>query len=229
MSAVEPAGPAREPLLRAPDEEAEDEAFLRRYGPWAPLDPAGVAAFMAGFGRPWWIVGGWAIEAFTGLPREHEDVDVSILVRDVPGLREHVGERWHLWSNAGGTLRPLDEQFPDVLDPEGQVWVREHAQAPWVIDLPLTPDRDGRWTNKRLPGHVAPLEEVTWVATDGIRYLRPEIVLHFKARLGRPKDDRDLARTLPLLDAGQRAWLRDAVRRTEPGHRWLEVLGAARP
>ena len=33
--------------------------------------------FMAGFDRPWWIVGGWSIEAFTGVPREHEDVDLS--------------------------------------------------------------------------------------------------------------------------------------------------------
>jgi hypothetical protein len=81
----------REPLRRTPQEQAEEHAFLRRYGPWAPLDPAGVAAFMAGFERPWWVVGGWAIEAFTGARREHEDVDVSILARDVPALREHVG------------------------------------------------------------------------------------------------------------------------------------------
>jgi hypothetical protein len=185
---------------------------------------------MAGFERSWWIVGGWAIEAFTGIEREHEDVDLSILACDVPALRAHVGERWHLWSNAGGTLRPLDDRFPDVLDREGQIWVREHAQAPWVIDLPLTPDTDGRWTSKRLPGHVAPVAEVTWVAADGLRYLAPEIVLHFKARSGRPKDDLDLARALPLLDDVRRAWLRDAVRRTEPGHRWLAVLdGTAAP
>jgi hypothetical protein len=220
----------REPLERSPAELADEEAFLRRYGPWEAFDPAALAAFMAGFARPWWIVGGWAIEAFTGHAREHEDVDLSILACDVPALRAHVGERWHLWSNAGGTLRPLDDRFPDVLDREGQIWVRAHAQAPWVIDLPLTPDTDGLWTSKRWPEHVAPVEAVTWVGADGLRYLAPEIVLHFKARLARPKDDLDLARTLPLLDDARRAWLRDAVRRTEPGHRWLAVLDdAARP
>jgi hypothetical protein len=217
----------RRPLERSPEERAEDEAFLRRYGPWEALDPAGLAAFMAGFERPWWIVGGWAIEAFTGHEREHEDVDLSILACDVPALRAHVGERWHLWSNAGGTLRPLDDRFPDVLDREGQIWVREHALAPWAIDLPLTPDDDGLWINKRWPEHVAPVEAVTWVAADGLRYLAPEIVLHFKARWARPKDEDDLARTLPLLDRPQRAWLRDAVRRTEPGHRWQARLDEA--
>ena len=42
---------------------------------------------------------------------------------------------------------------------------------------------------------------MTWVAADGIRYLRPEITLLYKAVLHRPKDDRDLAVTWPLLDA----------------------------
>ena len=32
-----------------------------------------------------------------------------------------------------------------------------------------------------MPDHVAPLDEVTWVAADGIRYLNPEIALLYKA------------------------------------------------
>ena len=71
-----------------------------------------------------------------------------------------------------------------------------------MIDLPITPDRDGLWTNKRMPDHVAPLEEVTWVADDGIRYLNPEIALLFKAVQQRPKDERDLDRCLPAARAG---------------------------
>ena len=54
--------------------------------------------------------------------------------------------------------------------------------------MPLTPDRDGLWTNKRLPDHVAPVEEVTWVGDDGIRYVNPEIALLYKSRSGRLKD-----------------------------------------
>ena len=146
--------------------------------------------FFAGFQRPWWVVGGWAIEAFTGAPREHEDVDVSILACDVPALRAHVGDTWHLWNIADGALRPLIDHWPDVTSREPDLGAsRRHL--PWIFDMPLTPDRDGLWTNKRLPDHVAPLEEVTWVADDGIRYLNPEIVLMYKARLrsaqGRPR------------------------------------------
>jgi hypothetical protein len=214
----------REPLRRSPAEVAEDEEFFRWYGDWAPLDPDGLAAFMDGFERPWWIVGGWSIEAFTGAPREHEDVDLSILACDLTAFREHVGEEWNLWSNHGGTLRPFNDRHPEVLDVQSQVWVRRSAADPWVIDLPITPDRDGLWTSKRDPDHVAPLDDVTWVADDGIRYLRPEITLLYKAVLHRPKDDRDLAVTWPLLGAEQQAWLRDAVRRSYPGHAWVELM-----
>jgi hypothetical protein len=212
---------AREPLHRTPDEIAEDERFFRWYGEWSPLDPPGLAAFMEGFTAPWWIVGGWSIEAFTGVPREHEDVDLSILACDIPTFREHVGDDWNLWSNHGGTLRPLDDRHPEVLHVESQVWVRRSAHEPWVIDLPITPDRDGLWTSKRDHTHVASVDEVTWVHTDGIRYLRPEITLLYKAALHRPKDDRDLTVTWPLLAPDRRQWLRDAVRRLCPEHPWL--------
>ena len=213
-----------EPLGRTPEEDAEDREFFRWYGPWSPFDPRQVAELMEGFPRPWWLVGGWSIEAFTRAPREHEDVDLSILACDVPALRAHVGDAWHLWSNHGGTLRPLSDHFPEVLDVESQIWVRRSAQDPWVIDLPITPDRDGLWTNKRIPDHVAPLEDVTWVADDGIRYLNPEIALLYKAALGRRKDDRDLDRCLPLLSADAHAWLRDSVARLYPDHAWLALL-----
>ncbi len=215
----------REPLDRTPQEVAEDQEFFARYGDWAPFDPPALADFMAGFDRPWWIVGGWAIEAFTRRPREHEDVDLSILACDIPAFRDHVGDRWHLWSNHGGTLRPLSERFPEVLAVDSQIWVRRSARDPWVIDVPITPDRDGLWTNKRLPDHVAPVEEVIWLAEDGVHYLNPEIALLYKAVLHRPKDARDLDRTLPLLALDRRAWLRDAVRRLYPEHPWLRILG----
>ena len=203
----------------------EDEYWERLYGRWEPLDPAGVADLLQGFERPWWIVGGWSIEAFTGVPREHEDVDVSILACDVSALRAVVGERWQLWNIHHGALRPLTDRWPDVMHPESQIWVRRDAGSPWVVDMPLTPDRDGQWTNKRLPDHVVSVEEATFVAADGLRYLNPEIALTYKSRLSRAKDDRDLAVTWPLLSAGRQAWLRDAVHRLHPdGHPWLPLM-----
>jgi hypothetical protein len=214
----------REPLHRTPEEVAQDEEFFRWYGAWAPLDPDGLVRFMAGFQRPWWIVGGWSIEAFTGCAREHEDVDLSILACDLTAFREHAGDDWNLWSNHGGTLRPFNDRHREVLDVRSQVWIRRSAADPWIVDLVITPDQDGSWTSKRDPDHVAPLEDVTWVADDGIRYLRPEVTLLYKAALHRPKDERDLAVTWPLLEATPRDWLRESVGRLYPDHPWLALM-----
>lgn len=214
----------RVPLRRSVQEQAEDDAFLALYGPWSPLEPAEMAEVLRGFDRPWWVVGGWAIEAATGFRREHEDLDVSILVCDVPAFVEHVRARWHVWNNVGGVLHPLGGRWPTVEEPASQLWLRADASSPWVVDVPLTPDHEGAWTHKFLPAHVAPVQDVTWQAGDGIRYLRPEIVLSYKARLRRPKDEPDFRATLSVLGAAQRAWLREALDALVPDHHWLEAL-----
>jgi hypothetical protein len=219
----------REPLPLSPEERAEDEHWNALYGRFEPLGVPGVVDFFEGFGRPWWLVGGWALEAFSGAPREHEDVDVSMLACDVPAFREFVGDRWHLWTVTAGALRPLNDRWPDLPAPDCQVWVRRDSASPWVMDVPITPDVDGRWQNKRQPDHVAQVGEVTWVTDDGVRVLNPEIVLLFKARLDRTKDRRDLARALPLLSDRQRTWLCQQVQGLWPDHPWLEQLGTDDP
>jgi hypothetical protein len=200
------------------------EHWEHLYGRWEPLDLPGVASFMQGFERPWWVVGGRCVDAFTGTPREHEDVDVSILACDVPALRSHVGDRWHLWNLCNGDMRPLDDRHPEIFEPASQLWVRANGNAPWLFDLPLTPDQDGLWTNKFLASHRAPVEDVTWVADDHIRYLNPEVVLFYKSRHRRTKDERDFAVCLPLLSAEQRTWLYDAITMINPANPWLADL-----
>ena len=212
-------------MAQTPAEAAEDAYWGSLYGRWEPLDLAGVATFMAGFDRPWWVVGGWAIDAFARDSRQHQDVDVSILASDVAALRQHVGDRWHLWNLAGEQMKPLTDRHPDVFDPASQVWVRAHGDAPWVLDVPLTPDAAGLWTNKFMPDHCGPIDDLTWEADDRIRYLDPEIVLWFKARKRRTKDEQDFVRTWPHLSPEQRVWLREMIRRSGDSHPWLRMTG----
>ena len=175
---------------------------------------------MKGFDRPWWIVGGWSIEVFTGVPRHHEDMDISILSSDAEAFRLFLGERWTAWNVDNNWFRPFDERFTDVR-PDSQVWVRRDAQSRWVLDVPLTPDTGGRWTNKRNRAHTEDLEDVTWVAPDGLRYARPEVTLMFKAAQAREKDRLDAEVALPMLDARARRWLADAVARIDTEHAWV--------
>ncbi|GGN08055.1 hypothetical protein GCM10009721_39730 [Terrabacter tumescens] len=208
----------RESLMSSPKEQREEDEFQALYGRGAPLTPAEVADVLAGFDRPWWVVGGWAIEAATGYLREHEDTDISLLACDLPALVAHLAGDWHVWNNVGGVLHPLGGQWQSVDDPGSQLWVRKDACSAWVLDIPLTPDREGRWSNKRNPEHAADLDDVTFIAADGIRYLNPEIVMSYKAALNRPKDTSDLTATLTVLPPSRRAWLRAAVAHQDPQH-----------
>jgi hypothetical protein len=67
---------------------------------------------------------------------------------------------------------------------------------------------------------------VLLASTEGVPYPVPEVVLLFKAKHDRPKDDADFAGVLPLLDPARQAWLASALARIHPGHRWINQLRA---
>jgi len=207
--------------------EAEELAFQRLYGPWKVSTPADAQELLTGYDGEWWIAGGWTIEAFTGVRREHEDVDVSLWRRDIEKLRTHLKASYDLWSNAGGRLRPLTDERPEQPDDADQIWLRKHALAPWEFDLQPNPDRDGRWVFRRDRTLDFALDEITWVAPDGIRYLNPEMALAYKAHLLRPKDERDLTAALPKLTPTQRTWLADMVDHLLPDHPWPARIRAS--
>ena len=114
-------------------------------------------------------------------------------------------------------FRPLNDDFPEPHPESDQVWVREHALAPWVMDILLNPDVDGQFQSRRELDFVVPFESVTW-SKDRIRYLDPAIALSFKAKSQRPKDHADFEAALPLLSGEQRTSLIGFLERQLPNH-----------
>ena len=210
-------------MERLPDPTADDFDFYHWYGPWAPLTPPAVAALFDGLDVPWWIVGGWAIEAFTDVPREHEDIDVAFLRDDLPRVLAHLSPGLCIWTNLSGTIRPLRKP-EDLIEGSRQLWVRRDGVSPWVMDLAMTPHDGDTWIAPRDDRVRLPLSEATFVAADGIRYLRPELALFMKALGTRPKDERDLHVVLRTLEPERRSWLASTIELVHPGHRWLTVV-----
>ena len=204
-------------------EAAEDRDFYRWYGAWAPFTPDEVARLLDGLPAPWWIVGGWAVDAFTGVARAHEDIDVAFFRADLPAILERLSPDLCVWSNLSGTLRPLRKP-DDLLDGARQLWVRRDGDSPWVMDLAMTPHEAETWISPRDGRVRLALTDATFLAPSGIRYLRPELVLFMKARTARSKDDADLATILPSLDPPARERLRAWLELVHPGHRWLDAL-----
>ncbi|MDT0158324.1 hypothetical protein Q9R19_11860 [Microbacterium sp. ARD32] len=202
----------------------DDAEFTRLYGPWVARTPADVRAFFAGYPGIWWIAGGWALQAFTGVEREHEDIDPGILRVELPVIREHARGRLDLWGASSGALKPVASDDPtDLLDGCGQLWTRRSATEPWEYDILLGPGTPEEWRYKRDESIRMPMADALW-ERDGITYLQPEIQLLYKAKGLREKDRADFDATLPFLDERRRAWLADALERTLPGHPWLATL-----
>lgn len=199
-----------------------DEA-VRLYGPWRPRTPRDAADLLAGYDHPWWIAGGWAIEAYTGVARTHDDLDPSILRSDVHRLRRHVAGRLDVWQADSGTLTPVVSDADALTETCENLWLRAGGADPWEYDVILMDATPTTWTYKRDDRISRPLAEILW-SVDGIRYLRPEVQLLHKARGLRPKDQADFDVCAPLLDEWSRGWLRWALELAHPGHPWLRWL-----
>ncbi|WP_206691172.1 nucleotidyltransferase domain-containing protein [Quadrisphaera sp. INWT6] len=196
---------------------------VRLYGPWQDRTPRDAARLLDGYGGAWWVAGGWAVEAFTGVHRDHGDVDVSIPAVDVPLLREHLGERWHVWAAFDGAVRPLvtpQEELPGGCE---NLWLRPDATSPWEYDVILMTTRGAEWVYERDARVSRPLADVVW-ERDGVTHLRPEVQLLHKAPGRRAEDQRDFEVAAPLLDDAASTWLRSALELAHPGHPWLEQL-----
>ncbi|GIH03835.1 hypothetical protein Rhe02_19020 [Rhizocola hellebori] len=200
----------------------EDAEFYRWYGPWATFTPPQAAELLAGIPVRWWIFGGWSIDAFTGQSRVHEDIDIAFLRSDLPAVLEHLLPTHCVWSNAGGTLRPLRTP-QELLDGCRQLWIRQDGASPWLFDVGLNPHEGDTWICARHNTVRLPMSEVVY-EQGGISYQRPEITLLLKAWRNEPKDRADLHATVPLLAPDRLAWLRTTLEQIHPGHPWLANL-----
>jgi hypothetical protein len=194
-------------------------------GHWQPLAASQVANLFADCPRPWWIAGGYAIDAFVKRTdrRSHEDIDVGLLDRDQLTIRNACLPGWDLHcADPPGTLR-LWRPGEVLREPVHDVWCRERSDLPWALQLVINPSTADDWIYRRDPRIRRPIADLLWRSSD-IPYLVPEVQLLFKSKTVRPKDEQDFRDSLPLLRPAQSRWLRSALRLTDPEHRWLAFL-----
>ena len=201
------------------------EESVRLFGPWQARNPEDVADLFDGYSGRWWIAGGWAIEAFSGVPRPHDDVDPSIPRSDVSLLRRHLAGRLDVWTADSGTFHPMlteadVEGLPATCE---NLWLRASGADPWEYDVILMDASPATWTFKRDARISLPIEDIVWTR-NGIDYLRPDVQLLHKANSLRPKDQEDFEACLPRLDEPARQWLAHALQLAHPGHLWLTEL-----
>lgn len=187
---------------------------------WDAWSPWEAAQRLAALNVPWYVAAGWALDLFLGRQtREHDDLEIGIPAHAFPELREELGG-YELVVVGGGRAWPTTDA---TLAAHHQTWVREPG-GPWRVDVFREPWDGDTWICRRDPLIRLPRTRLVSHTNDGIPYVQPEVVLLFKAKEHRTKDERDLDTVLPHLDAARRAWFRDALDVVHPGHPWLGRL-----
>ncbi len=193
--------------------------------PWAV--PRKVKALMAGFDRPWFLAGGWAIDVFLRrVTRAHEDVEIAMFREDQAAIRRYLAG-WDFQKVSktpdGGRLEPWRED--ERIDPPvHEVHARRERGDPPELEVLLNEADKGRWRFRRDPRVTRPLAEIGFPGIIGIPILAPEIVLLYKAKASSPRDDQDFRNALPLLGPERLTWLRKALKTAHPGHPWIAEL-----
>ena len=178
---------------------------------------------MRAYSQPWWVAGGWAIDLYLGhQSRSHRDVDIAVLRRDQHALRRYL-QRWHFTKMVNGVSFAWPEQEQLEL-PVHEVYAENGAVR---LEFLLNEAAGDKWLFRRNESVSAPIGRITRQSANGIPYLSPEVVLLYKAKLRRARDEADFKRVLPKLEPSAMSWLVNALQICHPSHEWLGELRAS--
>ena len=189
---------------------------------WTP-DQAALA--LEGVSAQWAVAGGWALDLWLGSQtREHEDLEIAVPAACFPEIRARL-------EGLGLKLYAIDDGQVIALEPgeapgsrTHQTWVMDPAVNGWRMDIFREPGDAKTWVYRRTGDLSAPRAWANGRTAAGIPYVAPQIVLLFKAKAAREKDQEDFSNVAPHLSSEARAWLATALRTTHPGHAWIDRL-----
>jgi len=183
-----------------------------------------VCALLGDLRCEWHVCGGWAIDLFLGrVTRAHKDIDVSIAREDQLEVRDYMLRRgWSLEKAHDGRLTTWEEgEF--LSPPFHTVWCRNGAHEPDFVELMLDEIDGERFTFRRDPSVTMRRGRMSFKTPSGVPVLAPEIVLLYKSNASEEYAG-DFRNASGALDAGGRAWLRDALAKVYESHPWAEDL-----
>ncbi|WP_063009676.1 nucleotidyltransferase domain-containing protein [Nocardia kruczakiae] len=187
---------------------------------WKAWTPTEVAERLSGTPTAWYVAAGWALDLFVGgLGRAHSDLEIGVpreqfdeIAEALPGYEWDVVGDGHAWP------------YPEEAGNHHQTWLREPATGLYRLDVFREQHCGGRWVCRRDASITLSHDELILRTADGIPYVIPEVVLLFKAKARRAKDEADFLHALPAMDTSRRSRLSGWLSRVHPGHPWLETL-----
>jgi hypothetical protein len=212
-----------DPVVGTPESEPAAPPGGRPVGDprWEPWTPGEAAERLTAVRAPWYVAGGWALDVFRGqVTRAHEDLEIAVPAGRFPEIRAVLAD---LEFDVPGHEQLWPEDSP-AFAMMHQTWGRDRGTDIYRIDVFREPHDGDTWVCRRDESIRWSYDALIQRSAEGIPYLVPEVVLLFKAKDTRPKDQADFTGILPLLTASRRAWLTWALERVHPGHPWLAAL-----
>jgi Aminoglycoside-2''-adenylyltransferase len=183
-----------------------------------------VGALLGHLRCEWYVCGGWALDLFLGrVTRSHKDVDVAVARRDQLEVQGYLRRRgWNLEKAADGRLSPWAEG-EELRLPLHAVWCRNEAHDPDFFELLLNEIGGELFRFRRDPTVTLPRARISFESPAGLPVLAPEVVLLYKSNSPEESGE-DFRHAAPALSEGARAWLKGALDKVSPGHRWASEL-----
>ena len=180
-----------------------------------------ITSLMSGFNKTWFFAGGWAIDLFIGREtRHHQDIEIALFRKDQLNLKEYLIE-WDFKKVVKGRFYTWENEFLELPVHEIHALKKSNGDK---LEVLLNETMDYDWKFRRDLRISYPLNSVWSYSDTGIPYLKPEIVLLYKVKNTRDKDDQDFRTILGSLDNERKEWLWYAIQLHEPEHEWLQFL-----
>jgi hypothetical protein len=151
--------------------------------------------------------------------RTHADLDLAVWRDQQLALRSALHD-WTFAVAEAGKLRPWSDGAA-LRHPLHEI----HASSPagQSVEFLLYDREVGSWVYRRDPRVRRDLKRAIFHRAS-TSILSPEVVLLYKSKAPRPADVADFQATASALDEERRAWLREALSLTTPGHPWIAAL-----
>jgi hypothetical protein len=199
---------------------------------------------MSGFGGPWCLCGGWAVDAWLGRQtRDHGDLDVTVFEDQRVDIFRHL---------AGWQLVPHDAVAEDTNSqwdgralelpahlhcrgPEDSAEIPESgalmADQGWWLEVMFNQRTAAHWVFSGDPFIAMPMESCVRKSPWGVPALIPDALLFYKATAYkgtrhylRQRDHEDFERLLPVIRRESKDWLARSIALVDADHPWLGVL-----
>ena len=172
---------------------------------------------MSEFNKPWAIAGGCSIDLFLGeITRDHDDIEIVIFRNDQLAVREYLID-WNFkkvnngmvtpWNKGEILVSPIHEIYAEKSNKKVEILLNESDGDDWIYR------RDSRIRRK--------LEKIFLTTKNGIPILSPEIILLYKSKGSRPKDEKDFRNTYEYMSFEQKQWLQESLKLIYNEHSWI--------